>query len=82
MYHDLLDKQPQQFRRQLRNVSVPLRLVKETIRPTYRFPQALDIRFFLRDICGDPILLLRIAADSFSYLRISRWISADCLLPI
>ena len=42
MSHDLLSKQPQQFRRQFRNVRVSLRLGEETIRPAYRFPQVLD----------------------------------------
>ncbi|CAN4043779.1 hypothetical protein NBJODN_NBJODN_13225, partial [Dysosmobacter welbionis] len=60
--HDLLNKQPQQFQRQLRNVRVPLCPIEETVRPAHRFSQALDVHLFLRDTCGDLILLFRIAA--------------------
>ncbi len=37
--HDLLNEQPQQLRRQLRDICVPLRLIKEAVRPAHRFPQ-------------------------------------------
>ena len=62
MNHDLFNEQPQQFRRQLRDIRVPLRLIKKAARSNRRFPQALDFFLFLWDANGDAALFFRVAA--------------------
>lgn len=57
---DLLNEQPQQFQRQLRDVRTLLRLVEESVRLTHRFPQVLDLHFLLRDSDGYAVLFLRV----------------------
>ena len=53
MYHDLLNKQPQQFRRQFRNVCVPLCFIKKAVRPAHRFPQKeADIQRLRETVSG------------------------------
>ena len=59
MNHDLFNEQPQQFRRQLRDIRVPLRLIKKAARSNRRFPQALDFFLFLWDANGDAALFRR-----------------------
>ena len=60
--HDLLNKQPQQFRRQLRDIRIPLRFVEEAVRPVHGFTQTLDLTLFLWDAGGDTVLFFRVAA--------------------
>lgn len=62
MNHDLLNEQPQQLRRQFRDIRVPLRLIKEAVRPAHRFPQALDLTLFLWNTGCDAALFFRVAA--------------------
>ena len=61
MYHDLLDEEPQQFRRQRLNVCVPLRFVEEGCRITNRFFQPLDLCFSLRKIFCQLCLFICVA---------------------
>ena len=60
--HDLLNKQPQQFRRQLRDIRIPLRFVEEAVRSNRRFPQALYLVLFLWDADSDEVLFFRVTA--------------------
>ena len=63
--HDLLNEQPQQLRRQFRDIRVPLRLIKEAVRPAHRFPQALDLTLFLWNTDSDEVLFFRVAAGEY-----------------
>ena len=58
MHYDLLDEQPQQFRRQFRNVGVTLGLGDEAIGAGNRIPQLLDGTFLRWDFLCQSCLLL------------------------
>ena len=58
MHHDLLDKQLQQFRRQLRNVCVAFGLGDETLGAGNRIPQLLEGTFLRWDFLCQSCLLL------------------------
>ena len=60
--YDPLNEQPQQLRRQFRDIRVPLCLIKEAVRPARRFPQALDLTLFLWNTASDAVLFFRVAA--------------------
>ena len=62
MDHDPLNEQPQQLRRQLRDIRIPLRLVEEAVRLVHGFPQALDLILFLWNTDSDEVLFFRVAA--------------------
>ena len=57
MRHDLLDKQPQQFRGQLRDVGITLGLGNEAIGVGNRIPQLLDGTFLRWDFLCQSCLL-------------------------
>ena len=86
VYHDLLNEQPQQFRRQFRDVRIPPRLVEKARRSVYRFPQALNIRLLLGDFRSDSVMetaarisrLRQYRKHLNSFAAARRWSVKDC----